>query len=832
MTYLSNLSDQSKESRYLITINPTFIYDDSDKTTEDTNVYSVPFDYGEVEFFGYNALSVILKNTRESVVNDFGSGGVPSSLKFTEASSSAVGLSEYYHDKVNKKIFFGVASTSATSHPIVSFKHFISSDITRAYTDPTDDTSELRQWDPILTEDPVITRDISDFTLGVYPSYVSSISVSTTDVLRRAVYHSIFYGGPIEIFHVVGDVLDTTNIRRVYKGSMQSAANNRVTIQIDFNDGSKQFDAITEHPDSEQDFSTLGAGYNVDNLDKNKKRRKIYGVVNGMQALNVDRPADPDAPTTSENRKWIFALYDGDNDKIKNYSITNDSDFDIDFNTSTDQIVIETKFLDTSSDADILTAANNFEICKGDFIKFTADGYPAETFYVEVSDVDPGGVETSGANRSFVFNLDSDVISVVSTQTGDSEAVSRSTLGSSTVFTVERSVTSRLYLRDNDSNFHRLDLDTHYSLLRDSTEKIYGIQLINNVEAIISGLGYTPLTGEEDIFGRCYGPKFDDSTFGHNTFGSQAEANDFSHSGNNSTMSSVLYDYFKKYLRLDDSEIDKDTFDDRAISEKGFIGVDSGDKKLVHGSGNKSNFVFPRQISGDFESAKDTLRNFILPNTLQVYINNEGKWTFRDIFDVSRAAQFTLDDTEYEFLGPEQFTSLDLFGDVVAEDSFLERVRSNEISSTSAISYSSSSSARIYSNNKRSAQFSAWQHYSIAKEDGNLSFTGVTLADWGEKLARLYQLRQNFFSIRVSRDYFNIDLGNIVELTDSQLSGGVTGTPSRKYVVVGIRQSLDFRVIKLSDINNIIELNGDSVYDSSIYNASNSTFATDLDISV
>ena len=220
MTYLSNLSDQSKESRYLITINPTFIYDDSDKTTEDTNVYSVPFDYGEVEFFGYNALSVILKNTRESVVNDFGSGGVPSSLKFTEASSSAVGLSEYYHDKVNKKIFFGVASTSATSHPIVSFKHFISSDITRAYTDPTDDTSELRQWEPILTEDPVITRDISDFTLGVYPSYVSSISVSTTDVLRRAVYHSIFYGGPIEIFHVVGDVLDTTNIRRVYKGSM------------------------------------------------------------------------------------------------------------------------------------------------------------------------------------------------------------------------------------------------------------------------------------------------------------------------------------------------------------------------------------------------------------------------------------------------------------------------------------------------------------------------------------------------------------------------------------------------------------------------------------
>ena len=51
-------------------------------------------------------------------------------------------------------------------------------------------------------------------------------------------------------------------------------------------------------------------------------------------------------------------------------------------------------------------------------------------------------------------------------------------------------------------------------------------------------------------------------------------------------------------------------------------------------------------------------------------------------------------------------------------------------------------------------------------------------------------------------------------------------------MVVGIRQSLDFRVIKLSDINNIIELNGDSVYDSSIYNASNSTFATDLDISV
>jgi hypothetical protein len=844
MSYVDNLRDDTKKSNYLITIDPNYWIERNEiNNPGSTNAY-IDFPYGEP--IGTTVItSQYFYSLRSSLTDQF--------AWTTQPGISDTGVLSGYNSEEQRYYFDDSTFILNNARPAIRFRMYLSSLPVATYKDPTLASGDKIQWVPAIVSNPRISRDVSDLLNGFLPTQISGFDISAvSELVQGMMWKSHWKNVPFTVYHVVGDVDDVTNVKKIFSGTVASAETSQDTITLSLSDGTSSFDESIVLPSNSVDFSELGVSYRVDSRDKRNIQRKIYGAVSGVGATNVTRPADEDSPTTSENRKWVFASYNGTDSTIADAIDTYDANgtrftFIKDSpNTGTDAMIIVRYFDKTSvTDNQILEKMENFGYSGGDDINITLDEYPSEVFtfkaeraeygYITMQDLlDVGLVNNSYTDEFFagivsLTNLRAFYCTIRGVFIDEWAAQASATvndfledLHASTTLEVIRPIISSCYLRDSSGVSHRLKYLDQYTIFRDSTEKFYGIELSSTVE---TDLSISTIRGNETVFGRVYG-ETPTGTIGNPSTGIVVKTDDsFSSIGarftgaanfefgnsyaNNSTMN-ILYEFLSSYCGIDDSLIDTtriSAYDDYDFHS---IVTDGSDKYYYSRrdpNGRRHNFAIPREVSSEMPSKKDFILEILKLKNMLIFINNEGKWTFRYLNEqAGQDPVKTIYDSDYSLVSQEIFENTDIYGFTKTIDNFMEFAAksANDKYQTNGYWYSGlgftlNSSKEI---NELESNYSlAWVDEESVDEfssEANYSFTN---GSWAENTVIINGNTQHILSIRVSREFFTLDIGDCVQVVSSTVGGGTKNLPiNRKYIVLGIEQGDDYRILKLSDV--------------------------------
>jgi hypothetical protein len=827
MSYEANLTDSTKRSSYLITVDPTIDFDLSEIVNAGTVNAYVEFPYGK-PLLGRKTFRTV---TLRPNINDLFTPGVTPGINGNMPPSTVIAFT---YDAQEKRVYFDDSGSSFI--PAFKYRVFISTDINRTYEDPLDDTSEVIEWSTVISEPPSIVRDVSDILVGFYPTVVQGFSISaTTPEFYSSPYNSNYKNADVSIYHFVGDEKDTTNGRKIFTGKISSHATSLTDIAFQVSDPSISFDGLITYPDNNQDYSLYdGSGtYRVDPAERRFYQRTVYGVVSSIRAVNVDRPADYAAPLVTENRSWVFAKYNGDNNLISSvdYGSQTYQRFNISVSGPVNtRFTLYNTYFNTDSDSDILDRILGMHISETDRIKLTMSSYPGEVFYFEPRTIRYGFelnllldgpsnifIPSDAPNenkmsaffcRMFIDNMDN----IIAAQVGDTAANVRTNLNDYTVTkTVKRLPVSRCFLQDKNGVVHKLDPELHYNTFTDPVEKFYGVEL-TNVEALLP-LSYSPMDGTEIVFGRVYGPDLDDTTVDAPSVGCFTTTGFpngfFANTGTNSSFPSCIYDYLTKYAQIDPSDIDLQTFQEYA----GYVKPKIVNNVYTAGGDGflRRNIIFPKTVDGQMPDKKTQLIDILFYDPIFLYVNNESKWTYKYLRFLTGVTPFkTLYDSDFEITNREEFTSEDVYGLYKVNDNFSEKSIDQNYDGSYAISYLLSSNGYILNTDQSQYEITGSDSIAVVNEENINNFnTGqaqsYTTGNWASTYAEILGLRQNYIEIQVSREHFDIDISDVVTLVSSYISGSGGVETTRKYLVVGIQQFIDFRIIRLSDILNVLD---------------------------
>lgn len=856
MTYATNLLDDTKKSSYLITIDVNYWIERNQVENQGTTSAYVEIPIGVPVGIG-TGIVPYGRSLRSSLV-EF------SQYNLTPGIEDSGDVLPGYDPETRRYTFDDSASGYNGTNPILRVRLYLSDKPAYTYKDPTNAAVDMIQWEPIIVSSPSVSRDISDIINGFLPTQISGFEISgSNEEIRKMMYSATWNNVPFFLWHAVGDLSDVTNVQKIFSGTVSGASISEELVRVDLSDGTNAFDEPIVLPSNNVDFSDLGVSYSVDSRDKRKYQRKIYGAVSGLGSVNVTRPANPASPTTSENRKWVFGTYNGTDstiaDVVDAYSSTVRFNFRQNVVTTDDGLLICRIFDSTSvTDAQILAKMENFGYATGDVIKLTCNEYPSEIFYAEIRvcshaylPLDTGlgisgtvvddlvadfGTFTSGLSnisdlRSFNCIIRASYLDEWASQAGVSVATLISALNGSTSIEITRPVVSRCYLRDSSGEAYQLYFDTHYTIFRDSTEKFYGVQLETTAE---SDLGISTISGSELVFGRAYGPS-SNLSIGYPSIGYvhtnswTASKTDYDHANSyaNSNPISILYEFLSDYCGFADSEIDTTKIQEYLDSDFHKIVTSGSDKNYVARQENslyRKNFVVPKALSEKMPSKKDFLIELLINRNILVFVNNEGKWTFRYIFEqAGKDSIVDLYDSDFSLQNEEVFDNTDVAGFLSIADNPIEFAKISENDNSNTFGYYLSNQGYFGNTSKKINEVESQYSLSLVNEEVIDEFSAstnysFTTGAWAAGLSLLYGNRQNILSIRVSREFFNIEIGDCVTIISSLVSGGTKDKKTnRKYMVLGIEQQDDFRILKLSDIaQTIVELGADVTFPDSI----------------
>ena len=278
MTYASLITDEKVTHRYLIKLSPFRRVTGFALVSGST--YSVSFTLGEVVG-----------------VSDEGSA-------LTQAVSSSLSAGEFYYDTDTSTLFVRLSGGGNPNSRWVigNYELTMATFDAHWYRVPTDNTTRTVYWDPGVIDEPKITRNLSDTLAGYVPVQSTSMRINNAEhFLEQHLIGSSFYRSTVEVWHWIGE-LETTNIKKILLGFTEGVSYSDSTVTFKLKD---QFDLFTpeyRHLTGDQQF-TVATFPSLDTAYIGRPIRKVYGMVDGFQPVNVDYVSE--SPTTSDNRDWV-----------------------------------------------------------------------------------------------------------------------------------------------------------------------------------------------------------------------------------------------------------------------------------------------------------------------------------------------------------------------------------------------------------------------------------------------------------------------------------------------------------------------------------------------
>lgn len=280
MAYADLLDDETASSHYLIVLTPRRYH--TGFSVFSGSVYSSTFDYGEVV------------------------GAWADGLELTQASSTSLNADEFYFDPNSNTVYVRLTSGANPDTIFLTLAYEIYAGTTSAhwYRVPTDDTTRVVFFDPIVSKSPQFKSSSTDLSFGFNPIQKSNLTVINAEhFLDRHLHDSSFFNADCVVYHWLGE-LDTANISKVLAGFTTSVSFDppRVTFQI-----ADRFDLLSQewrHPTGSDNFFFTSSFANLDPNSFGVAIPKIYGLVTGgITPVNIDYVLE--SPTTSDNRDWV-----------------------------------------------------------------------------------------------------------------------------------------------------------------------------------------------------------------------------------------------------------------------------------------------------------------------------------------------------------------------------------------------------------------------------------------------------------------------------------------------------------------------------------------------
>lgn len=286
MSYSALLESEGINAQYLIILRPSRRADNS-FTLSSGSVYYIDFSYGYIT-------SVAIDGT-----------------ELTSALNTTLSAGQFYYDHEASRLYLRKSDSTApdaTDYIIVTYEIYVSTYDAHHYRVPTDNTTTVVYFEPIVSDVPEIRSDVSEILFGVLPIHSTSLGlINAEHWAEKHVYDSSFLNKEILVYHWLDD-LSVDNIELVMKATMQDVAYNSGKVTIKVLDGLNIFDKEFRSNQDVQ-FYNLTDFTSLDPQFTGKPIRTVYGVVDGFIPVNISYVRDN--PTTSNNRTWAVRAEGG-----------------------------------------------------------------------------------------------------------------------------------------------------------------------------------------------------------------------------------------------------------------------------------------------------------------------------------------------------------------------------------------------------------------------------------------------------------------------------------------------------------------------------------------
>ena len=225
----------------------------------------------------------------------------------TEASSTTLSAGEWYYDLDNETIYVRVSDSGDpnTDFIVATYEIYAGTVDAHFHRIPTDDTSRVVYYEPIISRAPSVKESMSDSLVGFVPSEQTSITLSNGEGLfEKHLYDSSFHQKRIDVYHYLKDFgqseILVENLALIIDGRMGNIryGDDIVTIQIsdklealdkEFRSKNASFYGTSDYSGLDPDF--IGAPI-----------RTVFGRVGGFVPVNVD--TNKESPSVTNNRTW------------------------------------------------------------------------------------------------------------------------------------------------------------------------------------------------------------------------------------------------------------------------------------------------------------------------------------------------------------------------------------------------------------------------------------------------------------------------------------------------------------------------------------------------
>lgn len=280
MAYADLLDNEGINSQYLAILKPKIRVENF--SLYSGSVYRKSFDYGTI-----------------SKVEIDG-------VELTEAASSSLSAGYWYYDYTNEYLYVRTSDSSTPNDNFVvaTYEIYASTFDAHWYRVPTDNTTRVVYFDPIINNSPSIKYTISDNLFGYSPIQTSSITLNNAEhTLEKHLYYSSYSKAEIYLYHWLGD-LEVANLKLVIKGIMSDQHYDGDSVTIDILSRLDILDKEYRNAGTDASFFSLTDFPSLDEQYVGAPIRKVYGYIeDGFTPVNVDYVLDN--PTTSDNRIWV-----------------------------------------------------------------------------------------------------------------------------------------------------------------------------------------------------------------------------------------------------------------------------------------------------------------------------------------------------------------------------------------------------------------------------------------------------------------------------------------------------------------------------------------------
>lgn len=281
--YTTLLNEEGIQSQFLIVLKP--VVKETGFTLHASGVYKKTFSLGHVYTVEIDGVAL------------------------TEGSSSTLSNNSWFFDSITSTIYIKLTGSDINSnYVVVGFEIHAGTTDAHWHRIPTETTSRVVYFDPIVIKSPSIKHTVSNSLFGFMTIQSSSITINNAEHgFEKFLDRCSFNKRDIDVYHVVNKfdsqsfTIDTANIKKAFSGIMGNVDYSGAKISIRVYDRISKFDR--EYRRASGNFFGSTSFPLLDPNYEGKPIRSIYGYAQ-VKAINVD--LNTTAPTTSTNR--IYAV--------------------------------------------------------------------------------------------------------------------------------------------------------------------------------------------------------------------------------------------------------------------------------------------------------------------------------------------------------------------------------------------------------------------------------------------------------------------------------------------------------------------------------------------